>query len=178
MARVRAATPTDAPAVATVHVRSWREAYAGHMPDDLLAGLDVPARTRAWAQRLAQPRPGTRTLVAVAGGNVVGFVHTGPSRDPGVDDPTVLELRAIYIDPDALGTGAGAALMRAVLADAAAAGMSEIRLWVLRDNARARAFYEHFGFAPDGAVDMYEAGEGDGRVQVPEVRYVRPAGSG
>lgn len=29
-------------------------------------------------------------------------------------------------------------------------GMREAVLWVLRDNLRARRFYEHFGWTPDG----------------------------
>jgi hypothetical protein len=29
-------------------------------------------------------------------------------------------------------------------------GMREATLWVLRDNLRARRFYEHLGWTPDG----------------------------
>jgi hypothetical protein len=39
-------------------------------------------------------------------------------------------------------------------------------LWVLRDNWRARRFYERAGFAPDGATNVL-TGLGD----VLEVRY-------
>jgi RimJ/RimL family protein N-acetyltransferase len=41
-------------------------------------------------------------------------------------------------------------------------------LWVLRDNTRARRFYERAGFAPDGATDVLDRLGG-----VTEVRYRR-----
>jgi hypothetical protein len=42
-------------------------------------------------------------------------------------------------------------------------------LWVLRDNARARRFYERSGFRADGVEEPYEVAG----VAVPEVRYAR-----
>ena len=50
----------------------------------------------------------------------------------------------------------------------ACAGFSSITLWVLRDNRRARRFYERAGFAPDGATHVLTR-LGD----VPELRYRR-----
>jgi RimJ/RimL family protein N-acetyltransferase len=47
-----------------------------------------------------------------------------------------------------------------------AAGYSSVTLWVLRDNRRARRFYERAGFAPDGATNVL-TGLGDVR----ELRY-------
>jgi RimJ/RimL family protein N-acetyltransferase len=58
--------------------------------------------------------------------------------------------------------------MDRVLARSAAAGYSSITLWVLRDNERARRFYERAGFAPDGATHVLTALAG-----VLELRYHR-----
>ena len=44
--------------------------------------------------------------------------------------------------------------MDRVLARSAGAGYSSVTLWVLRDNRRARRFYERAGFAPDGATNV------------------------
>jgi ribosomal protein S18 acetylase RimI-like enzyme len=51
-------------------------------------------------------------------------------------------------------------------------GRSEIRVWVLDDNPRARRFYERFGFELDGETASYVADRG-GRHEtaVDEVRY-------
>jgi RimJ/RimL family protein N-acetyltransferase len=44
--------------------------------------------------------------------------------------------------------------MERVLAKTSDAGYLSITLWVLRDNRRARQFYERAGFAPDGATNV------------------------
>jgi RimJ/RimL family protein N-acetyltransferase len=49
-----------------------------------------------------------------------------------------------------------------------AAGYQAITLWVLRDNQRARRFYERAGFLPDGATNVL-----NGLGGIIEVRYRR-----
>jgi ribosomal protein S18 acetylase RimI-like enzyme len=176
--RVRPAVAGDADAIAAVHVRGWQAGYAGIMPADTLAALDVDERAGRWRGRLAGGPGEFATSVAVDDpGAVVGFSTIGPYRNgqrPDDLDPRFGELIAIYVDPDRWGTGAGAALMTAALADLAGRGWTEIRLWVLADNARARRFYERFGLAPDGERAMFRVDRPDGApsVQLPELRYV------
>jgi len=50
---IRPATLTDAAAVARVHVESWKVAYRGIMPDDVIARTDLAYRTGFWAERIA-----------------------------------------------------------------------------------------------------------------------------
>jgi len=83
--------------------------------------------------------------------------------------PGTCELYAIYVRPERISSGVGHALMAELTGRARAAGFEEMLLWVLKDNARARRFYERAGFAPDGTEEPFEA---DGEL-VPEVRYVR-----
>ncbi len=47
------AEAADAVAIADIHVRSWRTAYRGVMPDAVLDGLSVADRTQQWRRRLA-----------------------------------------------------------------------------------------------------------------------------
>ncbi len=100
---VRAARPDDAHAIAAVHVATWRDAYAGLLPDELLAGLDSGEWAERWRGRLAAPAGGVFTLVFEADGHVRGFASGGPSRDefPGG------AVYAIYVDPGCQGRGAG-----------------------------------------------------------------------
>ncbi|MFI6120860.1 GNAT family N-acetyltransferase [Streptomyces sp. NPDC051064] len=60
--------------------------------------------------------------------------------------------------------------MAEVTARARADGFARMSLWVLKENTRARRFYERAGFRPDGTEETFEAG---GAV-IPELRYVRP----
>ena len=78
---VRAARPDDAHPIAAVHVATWRDAYAGLLPDELLAGLDVGDWAGRWRGRLAAPAGGVFTLVFETDGRPRGFASGGPSRD-------------------------------------------------------------------------------------------------
>jgi ribosomal protein S18 acetylase RimI-like enzyme len=176
--RVRRAEVGDAEAVALVHVRGWQGGYAGIMPTDTLAALDVAERAGRWRDRLASSASNPYdTYVAEDGaGSVIGFATIGPYRNhqqPDDIDPRSGELLAIYVHPERWGSGAGRALMETALAEVAARGWTEIRLWVLEDNARARGFYERFGLVPDGERATFAVDRPGGRrpAEVVEVRY-------
>jgi GNAT superfamily N-acetyltransferase len=148
-ARVRAAVPGDERGIAEVHVRSWHEAYTGVVAQDLLDRMDVDRREREWRRHLdheAPPggEPLGATWVAEAGGRVVGFATSGPGRDPDRTRAD-LELYALYVLAAHYGTGTGAALLEASLAD------RPTSLWVLEESPRAQAFYAKHRFEPDGA---------------------------
>lgn len=164
--RIRPAEPADARALAVIHVTCWRAAYAGIMPDALLAGLSVEDRERSWRRNLETPASseGHTWLVEVAG-RALGFASTGPCRD--ADRPSGFELWALYLDPAAWGRGLGRALMAFVLADAAARGHDTLSLWVLDGNTRGRRFYEAAGFRADGGAKI----EIEGGAELPHLRY-------
>lgn len=150
---IRPAQASDAPAIATVHVRSWQAAYRGLIPQDYLDGLDPVARTARSESALAEtdwPRRGV--LVAEDAGLVIGFAGFGPSRDADLDPRAVGEISTIYLLPAAWGQGHGRALMEAALVTLGQAGYAEAALWVLDTNQRARRFYEAGGWQPDDTV--------------------------
>ncbi len=62
------------------------------------------------------------------------------------------ELTAIYLLPEVWGRGGGRLLLEAAMTNLRKAGFRRATLWVLSTNARARCFYEHMGWSPDGAV--------------------------
>jgi len=160
-------TDDDIDAVAVVHVRTWQAAYAGIVPADHLAAMDVAAM--AERRRTMPVPPGVRTLVATDDGQVVGFVVFGPYRGEDGTEPERGQLYAIYVTPGHWGRGAGRLLFDAAKAGLTAAGFPDMRLWVLAENHRARRFYERVGMAPDGARDHYiPAGT---QVELPELRY-------
>lgn len=63
-------------------------------------------------------------------------------------------LHVIYVHPDARGTGAAAALMRAAIDDARRLGARRFLLWVSDANKAARRFYEKLGFEQIGRIDQ------------------------
>jgi GNAT superfamily N-acetyltransferase len=140
---VRPACREDAAAIADVHVLTWQAAYEHVFGAERLAGIGERRRTQ-WEERLANPPPGRQVFVAEEDGRVTGFASVGDSRD----EPGKGELFAIYVHPDAWGSGAGSALMTNALD--ALRRYSSATLWVLEDNPRARRFYEREGWILDG----------------------------
>jgi GNAT superfamily N-acetyltransferase len=153
---IRPGRSEDAEAVARVHVETWQAAYAHALPAQELADLSV-------AERIERHRRWPPTFVAEVGGEIVGFVGVGASRDAGADG----EVFTIYVHPDHWGTGVGRALIEAGEEELRKLGHHEAILWVLGDNPRARRFYELAGWTADGTVrDIHLFG-----FDLPEVRY-------
>lgn len=145
---VRPAAPADAPAIAHVHVTSWRETYAGLMPEDFLTRMtDSAARERRAANWLRDAAdPAQVVLVAEQTGQVVAFASAGPPRDhPGVD----AELFTLYALRAAQGRGVGRALLAALARELAARGQRSLALWVLDVNP-TRQWYMRQGGREQG----------------------------
>jgi len=176
MMTVRPGVADDAHDIVRINAAGWRRAYAGIVPDDVLAAIDVDARAERYRRQMAADRTND-TLVAVGDERVIGYVHFGPYRDGGSLDRSVGEVGAIYVDPDRWGTGAGRLLMDAALDRLAGHGYPEVRLWVLEANHAARGFYAHLGFHPDGGRASFPVRRPDGSVlALAEIRYARRAG--
>ncbi|HTY73481.1 MAG TPA: GNAT family N-acetyltransferase [Actinomycetes bacterium] len=173
MTHVRAATVSDAAAVARIRISSWRGAYRGLLADSVLDAMDEAADTERWLARLAE-HGDTHTLVSAADGSLTGFCAYGPDRDD--DGESRAEIYAVYVLPHRWGLGDGSALLAVAAADLEARGVTEVRLWALVGNDRADTFYRRRGFAPDGAervLDGLPTVHGEDAL---EVRYRCPVG--
>lgn len=151
---IRHATVEDAQGIAVVHVRSWQAAYAGLMPQNVLAGLSIEDRAERWAQIIGEPDHGSHTLVSVRDGEVIGWASFGASRES--DAPGSGELWGIYAHPSAWSSGVGHALLEAVERELVDAGHSTAYLWVLDGNVRAASFYTKHGWIDDGGTKIEE----------------------
>jgi len=154
-ARVRAARADDARAIAEVQVEGWRWGYRGLLPQAELDALDVREREGKWAEWLGPSAPpGHFVFVAEDDAGCSGFVSAGVARDDGAAGAA--EVFALYLAERAAGRGVGHALLERAHEELASRGHAEVFLWVLGSNARARAFYERHGYAPDGAEKREE----------------------
>jgi len=160
-ARVRPARAQDAAAIAQVRFESWQGAYGELIAPRAFARFDRAAGAARWTERLATGA--VRAYVADIDGTVVGFANYGPCRDD--DLRAAGELYAIYVRPEHWSAGIGRALLSAAVGSLSA---RPAVLWVLRDNRRARRFYELAGWSADGAAKDAEL---LGGLTLPEVRY-------
>jgi ribosomal protein S18 acetylase RimI-like enzyme len=114
MITIRIATIEDAPGLASMHVASWRETYAGILSDEVLSALSVEGRTAMWDRILRDPEKADSTVVHLVedGGRIVGFGACGAQRletlkEKGYDG----EIGAIYVLQAFQRHGVGARLM-------------------------------------------------------------------
>ncbi|WP_112244325.1 GNAT family N-acetyltransferase [Kribbella monticola] len=141
MLTVRAAQPTDLYAAAVARVASWRGAFTGLVPQDFLDAMDPAKIAAGWTESITAGR--SRLYVAAAADGIVGYSGVGPAREGPAG---VGELYALFVHPDWWGTGAGRLLTDAAITDLGGKGCTEVWLWVLEANTRARAFYQRYGF--------------------------------
>lgn len=139
---LRAASPADAPGIARVQVSTWRTAYAGIVAGTTLAEMSVERSTQNWRRGLE--RPDAIAFVGEAAEQIVGFAYGGRQRDEALPQYDG-ELYALYVLDSYQGLGIGRKLVDAFNRAMVGAGYQKMLLWVLKENAPARAFYERIG---------------------------------
>jgi len=152
---IREATVADAPAITQIWVRSIRAAYRTFVDPRWLDGIDVrlaaKARERVWAKGPCL------VLLATSGeGEHVGYVEVAPAAE---GEAFAGELSGLYLVPEAFGSGLAGALFDRGVEWLRARGHRSMGLWVLKENARARRFYERRGGVPGGEKSVKLAGE-------------------
>jgi ribosomal protein S18 acetylase RimI-like enzyme len=156
---IREARVEDAQAIATIHVDSWQAAYRGILPETYLANLAVAQRSEAWRKSLIAGMPRVlvahvhahaHTETADASETILGWVAFGDSRD-GDKDHRWGEVETLYIAPAFWRKGIGHRLIDAARHALQSAGYTNVALWVLLDNRRARAFYKRSGLVCDNS---------------------------
>src|SRR5215469_12406466 len=157
---IRSARVQDVPQMARVHVRCWQETYRGLMSDAVLDDPGLPAaRERMWSDILTNARfRQNQVAVAERHEELVGIAMSGPSRNIAV--AWAKQLYVLYVYAADHGTGAGRALLEAVIDPE-----ESVALWVADPNPRAQAFYRKHGFVADGAAQVEDG--------VREIRMVR-----
>jgi RimJ/RimL family protein N-acetyltransferase len=154
---VREARSDDVEAAVRAYESSWDAALApllGRRLDDL---VPFDERVASFHQGLGKTSADAKVWVAELDGEIVGVaVYARADAETG-------ELRALYVVPEAWGTGAAQELMSTALAAMRAGGQRQAILWVVEENARARRFYEREGWSPDGVTRETPLGPSEAR---------------
>ena len=164
---IRDVKKEDFQALAELIVLAWQTAYRNILPDALLDNLSITQAKARWANMIKLGH--ISTLIAERNGRAIGFVRFGPSRDRDDDPRLVGEVYAIYVHPDFWRMGAGEALLQGAMDQLRRRGFTELMLWTLQENKRARAFYEKQDLSLDYATKKVKRG---GETAI-EVRYRR-----
>ena len=140
---IRFITPDDSPEeISNIYEQSWKHAYKGIIPQDYLDSIPKGK----WAAKISSGQ--MQNLVIEKDGKLIGTSGFCPSRWEKFSGYG--EIVSIYLLPEYMGMGYGKQLIRRCVSELARLGFSDILLWVLEDNARARSFYERNGFTCSG----------------------------
>jgi myo-inositol-1(or 4)-monophosphatase len=146
---VRRIEPKDYDAVADISVRSYIDAGHFDSPDHEYMRKIADTKTRA---------DEATVLVAERGGKVIGSVTLARHGEPWADiaQPGELEFRLLVVDPNVQRSGAGKALLRAVIDEAQVdPDIHQVVLTTGKDWRAARGMYQSMGFQGQPLRDWF-----------------------
>jgi GNAT superfamily N-acetyltransferase len=134
----RAPRPDDVDAVVSLHADSWQRHYRGAFSDTFLDGGVAGFLLPMWTDRLSKPEPRARAILAEQDGQLAGLAYTLLDEDPAwgafLDNLHV----AHWLKRRGIGARLLSLTKQAVRDWSPSSGLY---LWVLEQNADARAFY-------------------------------------
>ncbi len=164
MSCIRKATIKDIKDISNIHALSWKSAYRRIIPQQYLDEL----KNDFWISVFHYWITNNILTVQIIFEDKlpVGCITYGNSRDDQL--PNWGEVVSIYLLPEYLGKGYGQKLFEFALLDMKESCYSNIYLWVLKENLRAREFYEKNNFQCSQDECIFEIME----KQFTDVRYI------
>lgn len=150
----------DFDAIGRIYELSWKTAYKNIVPQDYLDSLS----NYRWSSAIQTG--GHNAFVLIENGDYIGTSSICPARDDKMTGWG--EIISIYLLPEYFGKGFGKPLLTNSMSELKEMGFDKIYLWVLKENHRARKFYEKNGFTNSGESKIINIGNKD----LVEVRYI------
>lgn len=157
------ARPKDAEVMGRLHSASWVKAYENVVMQSVLDEFTPENRTEVFNKVLVE-RPEAHYLF-YCDEQPAGFaiLHKSHEAEATLEEG---EIYAIYFHPDYWGHPITHLSFDYCVRSLLERGFSQINIWVLEENARARRFYEKNGFLLDGNEKTIDLGK-----PMTEVRY-------
>ncbi len=151
---IRSAHPGDAPAIAKIHVESWRKVYKKILPPAYLRRMNYGHMAQQIQKGLVDAR-NTYLIAEGQQGAPIGYICGGPERTGHqIYHSEVYEL---YITPQYQRQGTGRRLLSALASSLHQQRFYALMVWVLASNPNHR-FYEKTGGLYLGAKTIFFAG--------------------
>lgn len=144
---IRKVKQGDEKALAYIQTESWKAAFVGIVPADLLEKSTEFTRTENMYAKLLNEGKGNGYILEIDG-QAHCIAYWDASREK--DMPGYAELICIHSLQDRWHLGYGSQMMEQVLGDIKNAGFEKVMLWVFEENIRAISFYKKHGFAANG----------------------------
>lgn len=165
MNTIRYANVNDARILGQIHSQSWKVAYNGIVPDDILNNMSSEKRQRYFEKALSEGLE--ENAIIFKKDKALGLICIGKCRDEDKDDSHG-EIWGIYLLPEYFNIGIGSELIHWGLNELKNRKYKKVTLWVLEQNIPARLFYKKIGFNHDGTIKEITIG-----IKLKEYRYVK-----
>jgi ribosomal protein S18 acetylase RimI-like enzyme len=165
MYKIRYANVDDAAILGRIHSQSWKVAYKGIVPEEILNNISSEKRQKYFEKALSEGWE--EDAIIFKDDMDVGLICIGKCRDEDKDS-SYGEIRGIYLLPEYFNKGIGLELINWGISELTNRKYKKISLWVLEENVHARRFYEKVGFTHDGTVKEITIGK-----KLKEYRYVK-----
>ncbi len=151
---VRLAVRADANAIVHISRRGFADAHQQAFADsDLTRYLSNSFNWHQVTEEISAAH--MLFFVAEMAGKVIGTLRVSHTSPPSpIRLPMSLELSRLYLDPQWIGWGVGAALMRYALRTALISDRKSCWLTVWEENRRAINFYQRWGFQQVGTETL------------------------
>jgi len=155
---IRRGNAGDAGLLYELGARTFSETFAAdNTPENMAAYLAAAFSPAQQAAELADPT--ALIQIAETRGVAIGYSMLRSGNVPaGVTGDNPIELVRLYVSRESLGSGVGAALMRACIEETQQRGYGTLWLGVWEHNARAQAFYRRWNFH-DVGTHVFQLGD-------------------
>ena len=162
--KIRKATLDDIKTISNIYALSWKSAYKGYVPQEYLDEL----KNTFWVSSFKNwINNNALTAQLICEDEIpVGCIAYGKARDDNFANWG--EIKSFYLLPDSFRKGYGKRLLQTAIFDMNTNGYKSFYLWVLKENYKARNFYESNGFICSNEECTCEILQ----KQLVEVRYI------
>ena len=141
MIKVRIARETDFQDIAQVYIETWRDSYAGTLPDRVLINMKKEKLVFSFSQTLQQHLEVLVVAEDIKEG-IVGMGSAGRNRDQR--SKYLGEVYTLYVHPSHQNKGVGKMLLLRLFSELMKFNINSSIIWVLAGNP-SRFFYEVMG---------------------------------
>lgn len=127
----------DIEKVAKIITEDCKIAYKGIIDDEYLKNLDYKDKEKSIREKYQKQKS-----IVLEEGIVKGYSRFGENRD---EEKDLGELYALYVEADERGKKIGEKLLRKTASILKERGYKEMVIWCLKENKKARKFYEKMG---------------------------------
>lgn len=127
----------DIEQVEKIITEDWKIAYKGIIDDEYLKNLDYKDKEKSIREKYQK-----RKSIVLEEGIVKGYSRFGENRE---EEKDLGELYALYVEADERGKKIGEKLLRKTASILKERGYKEMVIWCLKENKKARKFYEKMG---------------------------------